>query len=393
MNKDNKRIPTCIYIFMIDEKNDLAPIQHVQAVCHYMRKAEIITVSNVSEKHLKGAKKNFFISLPSASGGRFNTLIRCILFQLKLINILIKIWLNKDSSLCILQRQSVSFFLPSVISRLLRIPCFAEVNGLLYQDMIDRHANYFNRYLNYTTEYITYKLCNTIIVVNENLIAPLISIYRLSYDKFKVVENGTYPRKWVDPIYAKKTMGIDIKTKIIGYIGSFARREGVDNLIKAMALIENQDVQLMIIGGGGKEDANLQRLALDLGLDGRVHFCGRFPYLTAMKYLEACDIFVHLRRKIEIEGFDSQGSPLKMLDYLNVGRPVVTTNISSYQFIAEKKFGLLAEDGDISGTAQAICKLINSNTKIQSGMLAHEYVTNNKLWSHSVIKLENIIIR
>jgi len=283
--------------------------------------------------------------------------------------------------------------LPGLYAALSRKSFIVEINGLLAQDLDDRHRGFIPRALNRITEWITYRLCTAVVVVHENLIPPLADRYGVALDKFRVIENGTKRRNWRSPQDARTDLGINPDARRVGYFGSVSAREGVDELVRAVATDPNGDYQTVLVGGTPDEVSAMRELARQLGVDGRVEFLGSLTYDKAMAQMESCDVLVHLRRPMTVGSGDSQGSPLKMLDYHCVGRPVLATDVSSYTYIREQRYGTLVKGGDPQAAAEGIAQILNSpNRCLDDGKRAHDWVSENRLWEHSVERLETELL-
>jgi glycosyltransferase involved in cell wall biosynthesis len=106
---------------------------------------------------------------------------------------------------------------------------------------------------------------------------------------------------------------------IIGTIANFYKTKGLDVLIKAMSLLDDnikQKVHLAIIGSG-PEFRNLELGIRNYGLEQTVKLLGKID--NTAQYLRAFDIFVLPSRK---EGF-----PYALLEAMQAGLPIVATNV------------------------------------------------------------------
>lgn len=113
--------------------------------------------------------------------------------------------------------------------------------------------------------------------------------------------------------------------RIILYTGSMKPHKNIDRLLKAFyQLKQKRDVDdvCMVLGGGEKENiTRLKKLAVDLGIDGKVIFTGmlRTEELAGLMNLAEVFVFPSL-----YEGFG-----LPPLEAMACGTPVVTSNVSS----------------------------------------------------------------
>lgn len=89
----------------------------------------------------------------------------------------------------------------------------------------------------------------------------------------------------------KQKLGLDRK-RIILSIGRLDPRKRIDVLIKAFGqILSKYDNLFLLIGGKGKEEEYLKKLAKDRGVAERVKFLGFIPDSELFDYYAACDVF------------------------------------------------------------------------------------------------------
>ncbi len=120
------------------------------------------------------------------------------------------------------------------------------------------------------------------------------------------------------------------------YVGSFASYQGIDLLFGAMplALRAAPSLRFAIIGGTPEEIAARKADLAREGLEYRVAFVGKVPPDILPCYLSASDIVLSPR----IAGVNT---PLKLLDYLKVGRAIVATDHEANRLILDSSTALL----------------------------------------------------
>jgi glycosyltransferase involved in cell wall biosynthesis len=110
----------------------------------------------------------------------------------------------------------------------------------------------------------------------------------------------------------------------LAYVGSLQQGKGVENLLRALALLENNFV-LTVIGGAPDADFHsLRRLAEDLALTERVHFTGLLEQAEITGRLADCDIFV-IPMNTERDFF----APIKMYEAQGLALPIAATPMPS----------------------------------------------------------------
>jgi glycosyltransferase involved in cell wall biosynthesis len=109
-------------------------------------------------------------------------------------------------------------------------------------------------------------------------------------------------------------------------VGRLVERNGVDDLIEALALLDRDRYQLEIVGTGPHEDALRERVRR-LGLERQVRFTGWLdPIQVARRYRES-DLFTLVPR---VESFGNS-----FLEALASGLPIVGTNVDAIPELVE----------------------------------------------------------
>lgn len=138
---------------------------------------------------------------------------------------------------------------------------------------------------------------------------------------------------------------------LITFVGSFAVYQGVDLMFAAIPLVldEVSNARFLIIGGTKQEIQERKAVLAEKGLENRVTFLGKIAPDILPDYLTASDILLSPR----ISGVNT---PLKILDYMKAGRPIVATDVQANRLLLTDKNGLLAAP-EPKTYADAICRL------------------------------------
>lgn len=114
---------------------------------------------------------------------------------------------------------------------------------------------------------------------------------------------------------------------VVAYAGSLHPYKGADVLMEALARVPG--VQGLVIGGHPRDAADrarLDALARDLGLAERVSFTGLVPPADVLALLRGADVLVLPLCDMPHTRYDS---PMKLFEYLAVGRPIVASDLLS----------------------------------------------------------------
>lgn len=147
----------------------------------------------------------------------------------------------------------------------------------------------------------------------------------------------------LDSTSLRKQLGIDAKMVIV-YTGTLERYQGVELLLKSVAIIKDefQEAVYLIVGGKPSQIDQLSQLAKELHIEDIVKFVGTLPLAEANRFIALADILVSPR----IEG---TSVPLKVYTYLSAGKPIVATNLIAHTLVLNDDTAILVEP-----TAEAI---------------------------------------
>ena len=109
---------------------------------------------------------------------------------------------------------------------------------------------------------------------------------------------------------------------VVGSVSSLVGYEGFDILIDALALTDKRFKLLLV--GGGKERASLEKRVADLGLQDRVRFAGPQPNAEIGEWYSKLDIFVLPRRDQDVT---RTVTPIKHFEAMARGIPVVASDL------------------------------------------------------------------
>ena len=119
------------------------------------------------------------------------------------------------------------------------------------------------------------------------------------------------------------------------YLGSLHPWKGVGTLIHAMATVCSE-VELEIAGGLPQQIAMLKDLAASIGVSSSVHFLGPIPPAERFSVIASADIT--LLPLIEKSGMASRyTSPLKIFEYMALGKPIVASDLPSIRSILRNR--------------------------------------------------------
>ena len=168
--------------------------------------------------------------------------------------------------------------------------------------------------------------------------------------------------------------------KVLGFVGSFYRYEGLDLLIEAMAEVARarNDVSLLLVGGGEMEH-ELRSQVERCQLQDRVIFSGRVPHDEITKMYSLIDVLVYPRYSMRLTELVT---PLKPLESMAMRKPLIASDIGGHrELIQNGQTGLLFKPSDVSALARAIEQLLDdTELRERLGQQGDTWVRQHHTW-------------
>jgi PEP-CTERM/exosortase A-associated glycosyltransferase len=184
-----------------------------------------------------------------------------------------------------------------------------------------------------------------------------------------------------DPVL-RRELGLE-DTLVLGFIGSFYAYEGLTVLIHALhrLLAQGEKVRVLLVGGGPQE-ADLKRLAAELGVADHVVFTGRVPHDQVGRYYDLIDVLVYPRLSMRLTELVT---PLKPLEAMAQGRLVVASDVGGHRELLQGETGVLFKAGDPDALAGAVLGLLRNPGRWPAlKQAARDFVEKKRNWRESV---------
>jgi phosphatidylinositol alpha-1,6-mannosyltransferase len=181
-----------------------------------------------------------------------------------------------------------------------------------------------------------------------------------------VVPCGVDPDKFVpldraERHAARDHFGIDRDAELVVSISRLVPRKGFDTAIRAAARLGRTRPRFrLVIAGGGRDEARLQRLATELGAP--VTFLGRVPNAD-LPLLHGCaDVFAMLCRN-RWAGLEQEGFGIVFVEAASCGVPQVAGDSGgAAEAVADGETGfVIREPEDAQAVADAIATLLDDD--------------------------------
>jgi glycosyltransferase involved in cell wall biosynthesis len=183
-------------------------------------------------------------------------------------------------------------------------------------------------------------------------ICPDLKDYALSVgvspDKHLLIENSIF-----EDVHLAKSNGrtmdrdqpardhmpnLDTSRPIILYAGTFEHYQGIEQLIRAFAIVHAQrpDAQLLLVGGTKQQVADAAKTVASLALTDSIQLTGRVSKNAAMQFTGMAHVLVSPR-------LHGTNTPLKIYEQLASGKPLVATRIWSHTQVLDESVCILVE--------------------------------------------------
>lgn len=207
----------------------------------------------------------------------------------------------------------------TLLCKKLGVQHYLEVNSPGVDEMRDFEGPSLLHFLGHIKEKNKLKNTDRIFAVSTALGAYLKDRYNIKKG-ITVIPNCIDPDKEKPDLQRVAELQARLNTKdktVIGFVGSIFPYHGVDKLILAFEkLIRSQPLSKMVIVGGGVLKDQLEAQAMDTLPEGSFYFAGKVPHSDVMNYISLFDIAV-------MPASNWYGSPVKVLEYGLLGKPVI----------------------------------------------------------------------
>lgn len=245
--------------------------------------------------------------------------------------------------------------------------------------------------------YLSKFLVNGITTITQELKDTLIDVYNLKGMKIGVWSSGVSVEDFnfnnIEEIKFNKKES-DKQDYTLIYHGDYSRTRGIENLIKAINKLDfhlKNKLKLIIIGIPKNKIKDLLKLSEDEGVKDQITILPKVDYSKLNHYLKIADVGV-IPLPPENKWWNVS-APLKTLECLAAGKPVIATNIPFHYKIFEKgNCGILIESGSPEAIAEGITNMYkNKNNFREMGKEGRKIVDKFYTWDVMAEKFEKFL--
>lgn len=213
------------------------------------------------------------------------------------------------------ERYNLYYLAGAWLARSHRLPCLLEVNSPLADERI-RFGGLRLRWLAHALERHVWRAAARVLPVT-GVLGGMIAAKGVPAERITVIPNGVV----LDRFPIAPAPGDDAPSElapmlVLGFVGFVRTWHGMDAVLRAMAAATDAPPMALTVIGDGPARAELEALATELGLAGRVGFTGLVDHHKVPALVAGFDIALQPR-------VVDYASPLKIFDYMAAGRAIV----------------------------------------------------------------------
>ena len=235
------------------------------------------------------------------------------------------------------------------------------------------------------------------ILANSRFTAELVANGGVRPEKIMVLHPGCdverfQPRTAPGPL-RQKLLGDHYRGRVIVTIGNLVQRKGHDMVIRALpTILQHVPDAVYLIVGDGPYRGELEKLATEGGLRGRVIFVGRIRHEQLPDVYALADVFV-MPSRMQLEACDVEGFGLVFLEASACGKPIVAGRSGGISdAVVDGTTGFLVEPCDVGDVARRIAQILQSPALArQLGEQGRERVLHEFTWDHFARRLRAIL--
>jgi glycosyltransferase involved in cell wall biosynthesis len=274
-------------------------------------------------------------------------------------------------------------------ARHLGVPIVIELNGNIIRE-IDAMGVAMSDTQRHIGRWITRRTllaADHVVVVSDALNRELVEQLRIPPQRITTVVNG------VDVELFSNARGTsDVRRRyaigagpLVTFVGSFQPWHGVNALAEAFGAVHRRypEARLLLVGDGEGRDTIVTQLRATAYGD-RVVLTGRLPPTQVADIVHASDIAV---APYAYKHDDIVGTPLKLMEYMAAGKPIVATTARIHEIVDHGRTGLRVEPASADALAAGILTVLDdADLRARLGAAARAHVQQFS-WDAVVQKL------
>lgn len=289
----------------------------------------------------------------------------------------------------IYERFSLFLLAGALVSRSTGTPLLLEVNSPLFEERAKNDGLRLHAVGRWAQRWI-WRRAGHVLPVTA-VLGRTVAEYGVPEGKITVIPNGINPDRFAgtpDTAAAKAMLGLPDRL-VIGFAGFIRGWNAVDRMLDFVAQhAPRRDLHLLIVGDGPSRP-ELEARARQLGIDDRLTITGTVERDDMARHIAAFDIAV-------LPAVTPYSSPLKLFEYLFLGRAIVAPNDPNIrEILTDNQNALLFSRDDPAALDAALLRLCDDpDLRRRLGRAAVDTITQRSLtWDHNATRVADLAQR
>ena len=183
----------------------------------------------------------------------------------------------------------------------------------------------------------------------------------------------------------RRELGIADDALVVAYSGSFKSWHGLEMMVDVAARLERSDVVFLLVGDGPLR-GDIEARAQGLGLGDRFVFTGSVDYEEVPRLLAPADLciapFNPDKHKPSLERGTFVLDPLKVFEYLAMGKPTITIDSANIASLFEDRSSILLYEPNDADALEACLRwaMDNPDAAAETARAGREIVLARYTW-------------
>ncbi len=298
----------------------------------------------------KEATKAHIVTVPTFLRGALGSLVFGAIVPLYLL------LLSRRRSFDIVYTMQPSFVIsPLIYCLIANKPHVIEMHSIVLNEIKLRKTNPIRNYIKEKlvnlTEWMYCRYSSLIVAVSEHIAQFVQTTYGVPKERIAVVPNGVdvHTYQIMDKLTYRRELDIPEDAFVVGYVGTFFSYHRMEKIVDiASSLLSKYPNSYFVMVGDGPKLSLIKQMVEEAKLSSKFLFTGILPAILCAKYINTFDVGICLHDP------NYGGFPMKVLNYLACGKPVVTTRSPGTEYIAESQLGMLIDTEAPEEIASAI---------------------------------------
>ncbi|MDO8669444.1 MAG: glycosyltransferase family 4 protein [Candidatus Buchananbacteria bacterium] len=235
----------------------------------------------------------------------------------------------------------------------------------------------------------TLRLIDKILAFSSSTKNLMLKRHKMAENKVKVIYPGISQLELSRSYDVREKFNIQPDDFVVLFVGRLVERKGALDLIKAIGQLPDNNIKLILVGGGDRQE--LENYVKENNLSSSIIFAGAVKREEILNYYKSAQVF-SMPSFFDAKNDDVEGLGIVYLEAQISGLPVLGTSSGGIpEAIGANKSGFVVEPRDISALSNKI-KLLKTDKDLYEKMSqrAVDFVSRNFSWQKNIESHFNI---